>query len=410
MPLLLLLVLLLPACAPASQGDSPSPVYPACSSDSDCYDHEKYRCVGCRYNASEPAGVCNGVGGAHPKATCQCMLEAPGDQCGPTGRREQSKLPSYLMVGDSISMGMVSGGKLFDALNTTVQPVHSPGNACNANRGAHCIDNWLDSCAFDIVSFNFGIHDTSRNQEHLTLPVYKKMLGAVTDSLLKCRANASRTAKLLYVLTTPVPTNKANASKPTSECLNSDVIKYNAAASSIMAAAKIPVLDMFGFVNAHCGAGYETCDWSPGSGNVHFNDVGWEAMAGKMAAAIRGLLSGDTAEPSARGLSRLKADDDEASDSATTPVSKSVGWFVGGIHDLNGDGASAFLTSSNLTDRILPCCNSLEILPNGSLGPQHYGNMSHALCKNTYLLRHFILKLIVLARQARDKHRENSEK
>lgn len=61
------------------------------------------------------------------------------------------------------------------------------------------------------------------------------------------------------------------------------------------------------------------------------------------------------------------------------PVAKSVGWFCGSIHDLKGDGASAFLSSSNLTDRILPCCNSLTILPNGSLGPSHYGNFSKAL-------------------------------
>jgi hypothetical protein len=30
-------------------------------------------------------------------------------------------------------------------------------------------------------------------------------------------------------------------------------------------------------------------------------------------------------------------------------------------------------------------------------------------CENAYLLRHFMLKTIILPRQARDKHRENSE-
>jgi hypothetical protein len=82
---------------------------------------------------------------------------------------------------------------------------------------------------------------------------------------------------------------------------------------------------------------------------------------------------------------RLKSDDASGLDrldpgaAAAAPVAKSVGWFVGGIHDLNGHGASEFLSTSNLTDRLLPCCNSLSILPNGSLGPSHYGNMSHAL-------------------------------
>ena len=125
----------------------PPAVYPACSSDSDCYDHPLYRCVGCRYNASRPAGICYGASPAG-KATCQCMAEAPGDQCGATNFKPApgSQLPSYLMIGDSISLGMVKEGALFSRLNGTVQPVHSPGNACNANRGAHCVKNWLDGC------------------------------------------------------------------------------------------------------------------------------------------------------------------------------------------------------------------------------------------------------------------------
>ena len=140
-------------------------VYPACSSDSDCYDHPLYRCVGCRYNASRPAGICYGASPAG-KATCQCMAEAPGDQCGPTGFKPDpaSQLPSYLMVGDSISLGMAKEGALFSRLNRTVQPVHSPGNACNANRGAHCIQNWLDGCvtatfsSFPTISRAFLVH------------------------------------------------------------------------------------------------------------------------------------------------------------------------------------------------------------------------------------------------------------
>ena len=131
-------------------------------------------------------------------------------------------------MGDSVSLGQVNEGKLFSMLNASVQSVHSPGNACNANRGAHCIENWLDNCAFDIVSFNFGIHDISRNQEHMTLPVYTAMLRAITNSLLRCRQNNG--TKLLYVLTTPVPTDGGNASSFPSHCSNADVMAYNTAA------------------------------------------------------------------------------------------------------------------------------------------------------------------------------------
>jgi hypothetical protein len=216
------------------------------------------------------------------------MLAAPGDQCGASKKPDpKNKLPSYLMVGDSISQGIESGG-LFSLLNTTVQAAHSPGNACNTNRGAHCVQNWLDGCAFDIVSFNFGIHDASRNQEHTTLAIYTKMLTNITNQLLHCREQ--RGTKLLYVLTTPVPTNPKNASIPTTNVLNADVLQYNAIAATIMSEHQIETLDMYTFVNEHCGVNYSNCDWSPGQGNVHFNYVGWEQMAKKMAPVVRALL------------------------------------------------------------------------------------------------------------------------
>jgi len=41
----------------------------------------------------------------------------------------------------------------------------------------------------------------------------------------------------------------------------------------IMAAAKIRTVDMYAFVNKHCGYIYETCDWRAGKGNVHFSCV-----------------------------------------------------------------------------------------------------------------------------------------
>ena len=55
----------------------------------------------------------------------------------------------------------------------------------------------------------------------------------------------------------------------------------------IMAAAKIRTVDMYAFVNKHCGYIYETCDWRAGKGNVHFSAAGFEALAGEMARRSR---------------------------------------------------------------------------------------------------------------------------
>jgi hypothetical protein len=58
-----------------------------------------------------------------------------------------------------------------------------------------------------------------------------------------------------------------------------------------MSEHQVETLDMYAFINDHCGANYSTCDWSPGMGNVHFNDAGWQAMANKMAPAIQSMLA-----------------------------------------------------------------------------------------------------------------------
>ena len=105
------------------------PVYPACHSDADCYNHPLYRCNGALYNASIPAAVCFGE---EPQTAprCQCVAEAPGDQCGPTAlhnpKNTTPALPSYLMVGDSVSLGQITYAKLFDKLEnaTAVTPVY----------------------------------------------------------------------------------------------------------------------------------------------------------------------------------------------------------------------------------------------------------------------------------------------
>ena len=77
----------------------------------------------------------------------------------------------------------------------------------------------------------------------MTPPVYTAMLQAITNSLLRCRQNNG--TKLLYVLTTPVPTDGGNASSFPSHCSNADVVAYNKIARQVSAA-------ILSFVFAFC--------------------------------------------------------------------------------------------------------------------------------------------------------------
>ena len=77
-----------------------------------------------------------------------------------------------------------------------------------------------------------------------------------------------------------------------------------------MDAAKIQTLDMFGFVNAHCGDNYETCDWSAGKGNVHPSAAGFVALARKMATVVGAIAQGNiTAKPTRTRSSAMTAND-----------------------------------------------------------------------------------------------------
>ena len=78
----------------------------------------------------------------------------------------------------------------------------------------------------------------------------------------------------------------------TSGHLALQVEDMNAIAREVLAPFKIPVLDLYTLVTAHCGAVYFDCDicrMTPCS--YHYNDAGMKAQAAVVAAAIRTQLN-----------------------------------------------------------------------------------------------------------------------
>ena len=205
----------------------------------------------------------------------------------------------YLMIGDSISLGMQSDVET--ALkNHSWSLIHNPGNAASSNLGDHCKESWADApniTNFDVISFNFGLHDIGYDVERLNISQYVHLLQNITDYMILLRRKHS--TKLLWVTTTPVPTvpvyNAEGPCNTTSKCLNpprynSDVILYNSAAKKIMDKASIPVLDLYTFVINKCGgAGYKGCPGFQLPNNVHYTATGWNSLAQQMTAALLAL-------------------------------------------------------------------------------------------------------------------------
>ena len=152
---MLSLVTLLAAVAAVILPVTPGLIYPACRSDSDCYDKPLWRCtaLGLKFNYSDkvcvqlppanwdnftlipcpagaahvPSGPCHTTGGLS-NCTCLAVPVTPTPVAVPPSAK-----PKYLMVGDSVSIGMEK--QVFSLLNDTFEAYHNPRSKPNPEPG-----------------------------------------------------------------------------------------------------------------------------------------------------------------------------------------------------------------------------------------------------------------------------------
>lgn len=199
-----------------------------------------------------------------------------------------NEMPKVLIIGDSISIGylpfvqeMMKGEALvtrpFDANG-------EPENCQGTTNGKLYIDKWIGKERWDIIHFNFGLHDikhvkadTGKNSndpndpQQANVKQYGKNLAGIVERLI------ASGAKLVFATTTPYPDT---VRKP----LRSPGMpkKYNGAALAIMKRESIPVNDLHAFVSPQIEA-LQRPD------NVHFTETGYEALAAEVVKAIRAV-------------------------------------------------------------------------------------------------------------------------
>jgi lysophospholipase L1-like esterase len=190
-------------------------------------------------------------------------------------------LPRVLLIGDSISMGYTLAVR--EALAGKAN-VHRPADNCGPTiKGLQKIDAWLGEGRWDLIHFNFGIHDTrldSAGRQQVPLDQYEKNLRALVARLKQTGAT------LIWSATTPVPEN----CKPPRT--NSDVIAYNAAARKIMESSGIAIDDLYSFAVPRLSEIQLPT-------NVHFNQAGSKILAQQVASTIAEVLHdrGEAGEP-----------------------------------------------------------------------------------------------------------------
>ena len=181
--------------------------------------------------------------------------------------KDDPALPRVLLIGDSISIGYTIPVR--EALAGKAN-VHRPAANCGPTiRGLESLDEWLGEDSWDVIHFNWGLHDLKYMDGKQQVPPaeYEKNLGELVKRLKKTGA------RLIWCSTTPVP---EGCSPPRT---NDDVLAYNAVAKKIMDANGVAIDDL-------CAFALPKLKEIQREANVHFTPEGSVVLAGQVAASI----------------------------------------------------------------------------------------------------------------------------
>lgn len=193
-----------------------------------------------------------------------------------------SALPKIFIIGDSISIGytpfvreMLEGRMIVERVD---------GNAASTETGLRNLDEWLGDTQWDVIHFNWGLHDMKYiNDAYEMVPVregrqwvpfeqYAENLNELVKRIKE------RNAKLIFATTTPVPPGVTGRNP-------GEHVKYNEAAVAVMMANGVPVNDLCGLMKVDREAkGGKQAD-------VHYTDEGSELMARQVVASIESVFA-----------------------------------------------------------------------------------------------------------------------
>lgn len=201
-------------------------------------------------------------------------------------------LPQVLIIGDSISLGYtpVLQGMLFGKANITRPPNQNGGwiNCEGTKRGVAMIDEWLRLGTFDVIHFNFGLHDlkhvhpeTGRNSVNPSHPQQSNLAEYEENLRVIVRQLKATGTKLIFATTTPYP------DKPGGPLRRADQpAKYNAVAIKIMKENDIAINDLHDFTQPRM-------DELLLPKNVHFRPGANLELAQQVADKILGALGSE---------------------------------------------------------------------------------------------------------------------
>ncbi len=186
---------------------------------------------------------------------------------------------NVLIVGDSISIGYTKFIK--EALAPAVNVEHNLGNGGSTIRGVDSIENWISDIKWDVVVFNFGLHDmiykdalkkynVENGKVAVSLEDYRKNLQVIINKLRET------TAKLVFVNTTVVPEGTSGRKIESPE-------QYNKIAQEVMKTNQIEIIDLY-------KTSLTVHPQNSKQGNVHYTDMGYELLAQPIISKLKSIL------------------------------------------------------------------------------------------------------------------------
>lgn len=183
-------------------------------------------------------------------------------------------LPRVLLIGDSVSMGYTLPTR--ELLKGRVNLHRIPANGGGTSLGLSKMDSWLGDGKWDVIHFNFGIHDAKLPPEGIRYSppdIYESNLREIVKRL---RATGAR---LIWASSTPIP----NGGNLAPNRKFGDIQKYNEIAARVMAENQVPIDDLYTSVQDRVKELQKPND-------VHFTDEGSQFLATQVAKSIEKAL------------------------------------------------------------------------------------------------------------------------
>lgn len=205
------------------------------------------------------------------KAAAKPAKRAPSPVLAPI--EDVAGLPRVLLIGDSISMGYTMPTRKLLEGKANVHRI--PTNGGPTKNGTANIEKWLGTGKWDVIHFNWGIHDLRHMEDgkrQVEPADYEKNLRTLVARL------KATGAKLIWATITPIPEGELNPNRTFG-----NVAEYNAIARKVMDENGVQIDDLNAWMTPRFEELHNPKD-------LHYSPAGYEFLAQKVAEEISKAL------------------------------------------------------------------------------------------------------------------------